>query len=190
MEEPKLGQDARIRYTQTTIKQKFIELLQRQPINRVTVTRICELAEINRATFYKYYSDPFDLLDKIEEELIQELKRYMGRSEPEKEDIIGTLTLMLEKIQANSELYTVLASENGDSKFPARIFSAGYEQIATESKRLPSKLTEIQREWFYLFVAQGSSGILNRWMKGGMREPIGEVAAFMERLIANSMSRF
>lgn len=44
------------------IRESFIQLLKEQPVSKITVTKICEMAEINRATFYKYYNDAFDLL--------------------------------------------------------------------------------------------------------------------------------
>ena len=65
--------DARVRYTKMVIKNSFAKLLAEKPLAKVTVKEICELSEINRATFYKYYCDPFDLLDKIEHELYRTL---------------------------------------------------------------------------------------------------------------------
>ena len=65
--------DARVRYTKMIIKKSFISLLKERPINKITVKAICEMSEINRATFYKYYNDPFDLMEKIEEEMLEEL---------------------------------------------------------------------------------------------------------------------
>ena len=58
--------DARVRYTKMIIKKSFISLLKERPINKITVKAICEMSEINRATFYKYYNDPFDLMEDIE----------------------------------------------------------------------------------------------------------------------------
>lgn len=52
--------DARIRYTRVVIKDSFVKLLKSQPINKITVKDVCDLAEINRVTFYKYYTDCFD----------------------------------------------------------------------------------------------------------------------------------
>lgn len=46
--------DARVRYTRMVIKNAFITLLKRKPLNKISVKQVCELAEINRATFYKH----------------------------------------------------------------------------------------------------------------------------------------
>ncbi|MEI3131006.1 MAG: TetR family transcriptional regulator [Oscillospiraceae bacterium] len=61
--------DARVKYTKMVLKKALLELMQHKPVNKITVKEICERAELNRATFYAHYSDCFDLLESIEEEL-------------------------------------------------------------------------------------------------------------------------
>ena len=51
--------DARIRYTQRVLKESFLTLLKQKPVNKITVKEVCEMAELNRATFYAHYSDCF-----------------------------------------------------------------------------------------------------------------------------------
>lgn len=57
--------DRRTKYTLKTIKETFLDLLQENNINKITVKEICDNADINRATFYRYYTDIYDLLKKI-----------------------------------------------------------------------------------------------------------------------------
>ncbi len=179
-----MGKDARIRYSQMMIKQNFIELLKHQPVNRITVKKICELAEINRATFYKYYEDPFDLLEKMEQELMEELQQYVGLQEDK--DIRKTLLQILEKIKDNSGLYMTLTSENGDSRFPARILSICYEQMAADLRQQYPGLSDAQCEWLYCYLAHGCSAVLTCWIKNGMEESAEEVSGFIEKLLRNS----
>ena len=57
--------DARKRYTQMVLKQSLLKLLKEKPVNRITVKEVCELAQLNRATFYAHYSDCFALLGSL-----------------------------------------------------------------------------------------------------------------------------
>ena len=66
--------DRRVKYTQKVIKEAFIDLLEAKDIKKITVSEICEKCDINRATFYRYYLDVYDLLDKIEEDFVNEVK--------------------------------------------------------------------------------------------------------------------
>lgn len=40
-----------------------------KPVSKITVREICELAEINRSTFYAHYTDVYDLFDKVERQI-------------------------------------------------------------------------------------------------------------------------
>ena len=66
--------DRRIRYTKKIIKETFLNLLEEKELNKITVSEICRISDINRATFYRYYLDVYDLLDKIQQDFIEELK--------------------------------------------------------------------------------------------------------------------
>ena len=175
-----MGLDARIRYTKAVIKDTFIVLLKEKPVNKVTVKEICDLAEINRATFYRYYSNPFDLLDKIELEMLSQMKSSLKTSPRSFREIF---TFIMDNIRADGERYQVLASENGDSKFPGRIFSLYYESIREELRKQFPNLSSTQQEWLYYFSAQGCCGILERWISGGMVEDVEEVSDFAQKLI-------
>lgn len=48
-------QDRRIRKSQSAIKSAFLELLQQQTFNDITVQQITDLADINRGTFYTLF---------------------------------------------------------------------------------------------------------------------------------------
>ena len=69
--------DARKRYTQMILKQSFLKLLKEKPVNKITVKELCQLSQINRATFYTNYSDCFALLESIENELIDEFEKFL-----------------------------------------------------------------------------------------------------------------
>ena len=47
--------DRRVKYTKKIIKDTFLNLLKEKEISKITVSEICKLSDINRATFYRYY---------------------------------------------------------------------------------------------------------------------------------------
>ena len=92
--------DRRVKYTKDIIKSTFIELLKEKEINKISVSELCNKADINRATFYRYYIDIYDLLEKIEQDLILELKEmlYDKSNQSMKEEIEDYLNLFLDNI--------------------------------------------------------------------------------------------
>ena len=180
--------DARVRYTHMIINTSFVQLLKEKPLNKITVKAICEISNINRATFYNYYNDPYDLLEKIESELIYELQQLIAQSKHH--DIVITIEDILIKIKENGELYSILFSNNGDSTFPTRIFSLCYEKISSNIDTLYPQISKTQQEWFYYFFAQGCSGIINQWVNNGMVETPREVAQFIEKINKSLLKTF
>lgn len=182
-----MATDARVRYTKMVIVQSFIKLLKDKPINRITVKEICELSEINRATFYKHYLDVYDLLDKIEAQYLDELMEVLNsRKNNTPKDI---LTLIMASFKAEEEIYTAVFSANGDPSFPSKVIEkCNYIEIDQMQTLMSRNLTKEQQIWVYQFIANGCNGILNKWISGGMKEPISEVADFVEILVNNSLS--
>ena len=173
--------DARIRYTRMVIRQSFFQLLKEKPVSKITVKEICERSEINRATFYKHYKDPFDLLEKIEEEMLVYLRNSLVQK---KYRNIRTLyTDVLIQIKANHEQYDVIGSSHGDSSFSSRVFMASYEQAFPLIADRFSNLGQAQQNMLYYFISQGCGGAVQYWVESGMRESPEEVAAFIDETI-------
>ena len=180
-----MASDARVRYTKMVIEQNFTMLLKEKPINKITVKEICDLAELKRATFYKHYLDVYDLLDKIELRFIDELMAVLrSRENTTAKDM---LTFIMVNFKAEEETYKAICSPNGDPTFSAKIFEACHDSSLSGSVLENKKITAIQREWAYRFIANGCNGILTKWIADGMCEPISEVADFAEQLIGNAL---
>lgn len=110
-----MGLDARTRYTKMVIRSSLITLLKTKPLKKITEKEICEQSEINRATFYKYYCDVFDLVEKLEQNFLDELSRDKQGDTPY--DFKDTFTFILIRIKADGELYQALFSENGIQRY-------------------------------------------------------------------------
>jgi AcrR family transcriptional regulator len=172
--------DARVRYTKMVIQESFFKLIKEKPINKITVKSICELSEINRATFYKYYTDPFDLMRQIENEFILEMQKLIEKAD--NEDITQTLVIILEAIKQNDEMYMLLISENWDSTFINRLLSASYKIKKSSIQDLLPNMTQTAEEWLYHFMTHGCMSILIFWIQNGMKEEPLEVAQFINRI--------
>lgn len=183
-----MGTDARVRYTKMVIKDSFAALLEKKPLNKITVKELCEAAEINRATFYRYYRDTYDLMENLEREFLEELLDAIR--EPGGRSFQETLFRMLREIEKNGRLYRTLFSENGDPHFPNRIFDLCYQNSSMNVAETFQSLSPSQRKWLYYFTAMGCGGILEQWMRGGMTEPAAEVAEFAAALMENGLRAF
>lgn len=65
--------DLRIVKTKMNIRGAFLVLRAESPLEKVRVTELCQLALINKTTFYNHYQDIYALSDEIEDETIQSI---------------------------------------------------------------------------------------------------------------------
>lgn len=52
-------------YTKKIIQEEFIKILNERPLNKITVKDIASACDINRNTFYYYYTDIYAILSEI-----------------------------------------------------------------------------------------------------------------------------
>ena len=161
--------DARIRYTRMRIKEAFLQCLREKPVNKITVKEICDLAEINRATFYAHYENPFDLLQRLEEETLDSIREQIDEALASGEDLLEKVICSLADRQSEGLL---LASSNADPEFSVRIselFQSKY--LDTMVTRIP-RLSPQERQQAYRFLTGGCSNMIRHWMEGeGPRDP-------------------
>ena len=87
--------DIRIRHTKENIRKSFFTLLSQKEFCQITVTDICNLAEINRSTFYKHYLDIIDLLEQTENEILDKIRKLWKKLHP-KNTIEGMESILSE----------------------------------------------------------------------------------------------
>ncbi len=173
--------DRRVQYTRMVLRQSLLDLMKEQSISKITVTNICEKAEVNRGTFYAHYTDPYDLLHQIEAELYQEIVTSIERSL--KSDSIPTLLQdIFQSIERNGDLCKILFGEYGDKDFIKSILQIVHDKCMTEWAQYAQGLDRVHLEWLYTFTAEGSVGLIQSWVLGGMKEPPADIAMFIYKL--------
>lgn len=68
--EDRKREDRRVRRTRASIRRAFLDLLDEKSYGQITVTELSEKADINRKTFYAYYSGMDELLRELEQDLM------------------------------------------------------------------------------------------------------------------------
>lgn len=66
-----MKEDLRVVKTKRNIKNVMMDLLQKKPIEKITVTELASHALINKGTFYHHYSDIYDLYQELVSDFIE-----------------------------------------------------------------------------------------------------------------------
>lgn len=180
--------DRRIKYTKNIIKTTFLSLLEEKDIKKITVSEICKLSDINRATFYRYYLDVYDLLNKIQEDFIMELKTASNN-----ESIYTVSTFSKELLKVfldNKELVRILFNTNNNIYFLNDILSIAYEKCKLKWESDLPDLKEDDIEYASVFIFNGALGVINYWVKNDFDKDVDEISAIIEQLSYFGTKRF
>ena len=172
-------EDRRVKYTKALLKEALILLMKRTHISRISVTNLCEAADVNRSTFYAHYKDQYDLLRQLEEEVMSSIREYIEEREFDQATPISEqkLVRILEYGKRNAELILALLSENGGSHFQNDIMS-----FVSQMALIKNKQGDRTREYVSLFGVSGCVSVLKRWLELGTEESVDTMASLIWRL--------
>ena len=178
MEKKKM--DQRVRLTRNLLKNALVQLMQEQHIAKISIRAICEVADINRSTFYVHYTDQYDLLNKIQQEVLDNLNRYLNKQDLDENHpmSVQVLTRVLDYVKENVELFKALLSENCDFAFQKDLM----ELAQVISAQQNPALDERTQEYIKLFGFTGIISILQKWLHDGTNESPAQMAEFVTQI--------
>ena len=99
--------DRRVRRTKKLLRQGLTKLMSEKKINKITVKELTDLVDVNRATFYLYYKDIFDMVESIENELFDDFKRAFEKFTNDTasyDNMLSFFIFVFEFVQDNAEM--------------------------------------------------------------------------------------
>ncbi len=130
----------------------------------ITIQDLSDRANVSRGTIYLHYMDKYDLLDKLIETHIEEL-RAICLSAAEMDFIDSTL-LCTEYLDRNYSFFsTMLASKGGAPYFQNRYLNFLIEEFRIEVDVTQGKNQGIDEEVIVRFIASAYEGIVEWWLR-------------------------
>ncbi|MBQ6538796.1 MAG: TetR/AcrR family transcriptional regulator C-terminal domain-containing protein [Bacilli bacterium] len=184
--------DRRVQYTKKIIVDTFLSLLEEKEISKITVTEICKIADINRATFYRYYLDVYDLKDKIEEDFRKELMNSPAIDAlDEQESVYAFSKEILTIFEKNKKLVKILFNTNHNIYFLNEVLELAYEKCLDKwSKELGIDTDMEEVEHSIIFIFNGALGIVNYWVKNDFDKDIEEIADIIQKLSLDGARKY
>lgn len=171
--------------TKKIIKEAFTKLLKEKGFNNITVSDITNEAKINRGTFYLHYTDKFDLLEKLENDSIEDLKELLfnkdthDASNPKELFPYGVILDALNYAKDNFDFVSAISSENGDptfnDKFKTEMIKLLKLRMKNTYKIKPSDFN-ISNDYIYEILTAVPIVIILMWIKKGCIESPKKIA--------------
>ena len=172
-------ENRRVRMTKRLMKDALLELLAEKDLANISVTSVCETADVHRSTFYNYYTDPASLLRDIEQDFLD-----MIPSPPQILDLQNEKNLLaatsdyFDFIKKNKKTVRILFHSSSGSDFAAQMVDRlchGYIPVGENPDELTARFTQ-------LYIANGTVGMLREWVNEDFPLSSQEIAEMMYTL--------
>lgn len=170
--------DHRIAVTKSMITDAFLDLIKDKSIGSITVKKLCESANVNRATFYTHYENIYDLAEQIRKTFVNKILEEVG-SFTNDASLGDMLRIVCKYIYENAKLAEIVFGKNVDSFFAVKVVeSMRNKYISLWSDCEGSEQTDLNLK--YTFLAYGGLAVLREWVQKGFLQSPEEIAAFIE----------
>ncbi len=163
--------DRRVLRTRKWLQQSFLELLQEQAFETITVQEISDNADIARVTFYRHYHDKDDLLQDFLKQFFEELDPLLLSPLDFSEDEVGSiaqknLTTLYQHVSTKQQLFkaVLLSAISAPVRKQWREAIVKQVELAMQSADDQSRLGE-NASVIANLMAEGVIGVMIWWLE-------------------------
>lgn len=182
--------DRRIKYTKRVIKDTFISLLEEKEINKIKVSELCNIADINRATFYRYYLDIYDLYDKMQDEFVSKLKEIIVSNHNKFMSTSVVVKNILDALLDEKRLSKIIFNKKNNLLFMDDIIDICYKYGKNKWLEKNPNLKEKDIKYASIFFFNAALGVINYWIENDFSEDPEAVGNMIEQLTDNGINKF
>lgn len=166
----------RAQMTERLIQNSLIELLKSQPINEITVTAVCKLADINRGTFYAHYEDVKDCMHTMEQDATKELLAVINEH-TDPNSLRAILTGIFEIVKKRHAVTSFILTTDQD--FLMSFIAITKREILEDDRVKIANINPRESQYMFEYYLNGIVGVVRYWLKTGLEETPEQLANFI-----------
>ena len=175
--EQKKTTDRRVLKTKRAIRAALIGLLAEKAVSDITVTELAEAAEINRKTFYNYYSSVQTVVEEIEDEIVERFDEALRRidfptllSDPK-----TTFKTLADLIISDLDFYRNLLTGSRQTVFLDKIITSLKQRV--KSIYAPqAEAYDLVFDYTLEYTVAGLVSVYRKWFEEGREKDLGELS--------------
>ncbi|WP_019910207.1 TetR/AcrR family transcriptional regulator [Paenibacillus sp. HW567] len=183
--------DLRVVRTRKLIDEAFFALVEEQGIESVNVRSLTAKAGINRGTFYLHYLDIYDLMEKMEDRIIEQLNNLPARSEPEQllgsgvqDELFPSIVQFIRFMTEQQRFFAIFFAQEGNAfgkRLRALILRRMYEKLPMRD--LEQDSLTVPADYIVAYFSSAHFGVIRHWFDTGRALPPEELALILTRLV-------
>ena len=183
MEKKPKSVDRRVLKTKRAIRNAFAKLMVEKDINDITIMELADTADINRKTFYNYYSGVYQVVEDIERDILTSYEELLGGIEFKQ--YMNTPYSLFERfsllINMDPEFFGYLLSMNGNVNLITRIMRLLKDKTC-EVMMAQLDLDAYKADIMLDFVLSGMLSVYQHWFNSEQSISAEEVSQIISTM--------
>lgn len=165
--------DRRVIKTKRAIRNAFAHLVATKDLNDISITDIADLAQINRKTFYRYYTGIYQVVEEIENEMVEAYEALL-KAQPfqnllrHPDALLANLSSVMNQ---DVDFYTNLIMAKGNDSLDKKLI----ELLKEKTVELCAEKSVLNREYVEMaadFAFSGMFKVYRGWLLSGRQMPV------------------
>ena len=171
--------DRRILKSRQAIQSTFLQMLLQEGFDEITVKKLTEKADIGRKTFYLHYIDKYDLLDKIVDDHIAQLREICDQKKDT--GLIEESVSWFSYFEQHKSFFAALFKSRDASSFRKKLSSFTMGEINKKINEDSYPITD--KHIFLKFLGTAIIGVLESYILDEVDSDIEIVAMQVKQLL-------
>ena len=175
--------DKRVMKTRKAIHSALTMLLAKKPIEEITVTELAEAAEINRKTFYNYYSSVYMVAEEMEDEIVERFEETLRKIDFDAllKDPVTTFNTLARLITSDLDFYENILTNRNQISFLQKIITSLKQRIRLLYFNPNSPDSELE-DYMLEYIVSGLVSVYQKWFTSGRKTDIEALSRYISML--------
>lgn len=182
--------DKRIQKTKKNIFDSTIELLCHKELSKITVTELCQLANINRKTFYTHFNTPYDAFNESIENFTRSFTESVEELAKDTDILSPSLVLLLLEafVESEEKIPKLLQSPNQFlfyEKLTSSLTDIFYNGLTQES--IYDSINNVQKRFISKLFAGSTISVYYEHLKNPKNSNLNEISDLLSTILMQGL---
>lgn len=186
--------DLRVKRTYEQLTASLIELLAVKSFEDLSVSEICEHADVHRATFYKHFNDKYEFLNFCFDNELSKIAFDVPEMDPSvkniKENFMYFIKKTFEFVSDRKAIFSIILSKKFSVSLGASYTAAVHNYCLEKINLILPGTSKERAELFAVFYSNAFIGVLTHYAKSPEGYPLEEVYSFLENRVDELCSSY
>ena len=158
--------DVRIVKSKKSLMSALIGLMGKKKLEELTISEICQEADVNRNTFYSHYSSVRELFEEMNGKYMEALFASAKVFDEPNDSTIKNLVNVLDKMKEKGNLTKIIFSESNSIKHLNTLLQILFPTSIIDNL----KIENLSLEECHAFLIGGITSLILRWIENDFQE--------------------